>query len=133
MVLVDGHGLPIALSLHEAAKHEVTLAFDLSQKVLTKNPPKRIIGDKAYDSDPLDAELAAVGIEMIASHRKNRKKKRTQDVRKLRRQKRRWCVERYFAWLHNFRRLPIRYERKSKNYFAFVLLATVIIYIRYLF
>lgn len=133
MVLVEGHGLPIALSLHEAAKHEVTLALALSQKCLTREKPRRIIGDKAYDSDTLDSELAAVGIEMIAAHRKNRKKKRTQDGRKLRRQKRRWCVERYFAWLHNFRRLPIRYERKAKNYFAFVLLATVIIYIRYLF
>ena len=90
--------------------------------------------DKAYDSDTLDSELASVGIEMIAAHRKNRKKKRTQDGRKLRRQKRRWwCVERYFAWLHNFRRLPIRYERKSKNYFAFILFATAIIYINYLF
>ena len=73
MVLVDGHGLPVALSLHEAAKHEVTLVFGLSQKVLTKEKPKRIIGDKAYDSDPLDMKLASVGIEMIAAHRAARK------------------------------------------------------------
>ena len=83
--------VPIALSLHEAAKNEVTLAFGLSQKCLTWKKPERIIGDKAYDSDTLDSKLAADGIEMIAVHRKNRKKKRTQDGSKLRRQKLRWC------------------------------------------
>jgi hypothetical protein len=30
--------------------------------------PERLIGDKAYDSDPLDEELAAARIEMIAPH-----------------------------------------------------------------
>ena len=46
--------------------------------------PERLIGDRAYDSDPLDAELAKMGIEMIAAHRNNnRKKTKTQDGRKL--------------------------------------------------
>jgi hypothetical protein len=34
------------------------------------------VGDKAYDSDPLDEALLKEDIEMIAPHRKNRKKKR---------------------------------------------------------
>jgi hypothetical protein len=50
--------------------------------------------DRAYDSDPLDAQLKAEGIEMISPHRKGRKKPKTQDGRKLRRSKRRWRVER---------------------------------------
>ncbi len=50
---------------------------------------------------------------MIAPHRKNRKKKKTQDGRKLRRYKRRWKIERHFAWLSNFRRLVVRYEYKA--------------------
>ncbi len=117
----------------DAAPHEVGLVMELFEKCLTKEKSKRIIGDKAYDSDPLDEAFAKLGVEMIAPHRKNRKKDKTQDGRSLHRMKRRFCVERYFAWLHNFRRLPIRYERKSANYFGFVLLATIIIYIRYLF
>ena len=72
--------------------------------------PERLIGDRAYDSDPLDERMAEQGIEMIAPHRRNRHK-RTQDGRKLRRYLRRWKVERLFAWLGNFRRLPVRYER----------------------
>ena len=55
-----------------------------------------MIGDKAYDSDPLEEVLLEEGIEMIAPHRKNRKKPKTQDRRKLRRYKRRWKIERLF-------------------------------------
>lgn len=61
--------------------------------------PKRLVGDRAYDSDPLDAELAVQGVQMIAPHRSNRKKPKTQDGRVLRRYKRRWKVERLAAQL----------------------------------
>ena len=75
--------------------------------------PRRLIGDRAYDSDPLDATLSTKGIEMIAPHRRNRKRPKTQDGRKLRRYKKRWKVERLFAWLGNFRRLVVRYEQAN--------------------
>ena len=45
--------------------------------------PDRLVGDRAYDSDPLDETLEEQGIEMIAPHTKNRKKRKTQDGRKL--------------------------------------------------
>jgi IS5 family transposase len=59
--------------------------------------PENLIGDRAYDSDPLDAELRKDGIEMIAPHRGNRSKPPTQDRRRLSRYMRRWLVERFFA------------------------------------
>lgn len=134
MALVDPGGLPIALSLHEAKAHESTLVFDLVQGCFTTELPERVGGDKAFDSDPLDAKMAEVGVEMIAAHRSNRKpENRTQDGRKLRRLKRRWKVERFFSWLQNCRRLVVRYERKAKNYFGFVLLSAIIIHIKYRF
>ena len=61
--------------------------------------PERLIADLAYDSDPLDAQLATEGIELIAPHRANRVRPPTQDGRPLRRYARRWKVERLFAWL----------------------------------
>ena len=73
------------------------------------------------------------GIEMIAPHRRNRKKKRMQDGRKLRRYRRRWKVERLFAWLRSFRRLVVRYERYSSNYLGFVLLGSLVILLRTFF
>ena len=76
-----------------------------------------MIGDKAYDSDPLDTQLAdEFGIELIAPHRDNRVRPATQDGRALRRYKRRWVVERFFAWLHNSRRLVTRWERHVENF-----------------
>ena len=101
----------------------------LDQRFITEQPEK-LIGDRAYDSDPLDEELAAEGIEMIAPHRRNRKKAKTQDGRKLRRYKRRWKVERLFAWLGNFRRLVVRYEHRLENFVAFVKLGCIIILLR---
>jgi hypothetical protein len=38
--------------------------------------PENLIGDRAYDSDPLDEELRRDGIEMIAPHRSNRRRHR---------------------------------------------------------
>jgi hypothetical protein len=55
--------------------------------------PENLIGDRAYDSDKLDAEMRAQGTEMISPHRSNRVRKRTQDGRRLRRYERRWIVD----------------------------------------
>lgn len=83
--------------------------------------PERLIGDKAYDSNPLDAEMAQRGIRMISPNRTGTR--RTQDGRELRRYKRRWKVERLFAWFGFSRRLVTRYERYAANFEAFLHLA----------
>jgi transposase len=58
----------------------------------------------------LDQTLAEeYGVEMISPNRSNRKQK-TQDVRPLRRYRRRWEIERVFAWMQNYRRLVTRWE-----------------------
>jgi transposase len=90
-----------------------------------------LIADRAYDSDPLDQTLAREGIELIAPHRGNRVKPATQDGRALRRYRRRWKIERLFAWLQNFRRVATRYEYYAENYLGFVQLACVMILFRH--
>jgi transposase len=74
--------------------------------------------------------LASVGIEMIAPHRTNRKAPATQDGRPLRRYRRRWKMERLFAWLQNFRRLVVRHEYHAENFLGFVHLACILILLR---
>jgi transposase len=132
MALADASGLPISVCTASASPHEVSLVEETLRASFVEEKPERLIGDRAYDSDPLDAELREEGVEMIAPHRRNRKKKKTQDGRKLRRYKRRWKIERLFAWLHNFRRLVIRYERRAENYLGFVQLGCIVILLRYL-
>ena len=94
--------------------------------------PRRLVADRAYDSDPLRQQLAEQDIELISPHRRGRVRPKTQDGRKLRRYKRRWKVERLFAWLGNQRRLLVRWERYIENYLAFIHLACALILLRYL-
>lgn len=96
-----------------------------------KKLPKWLVGDRAYDSDSLDRNLAKRNINMIAPHRKNRlDETKTQDGRSLRRYKRRWAVERFFAWMQNYRRIVVRYEQYLENFIGFVQLAATAILLK---
>ena len=140
MVVVDGQGIPLASHLDSASPAEVKLLertldnIDVVGAEDADSPPhpERLILDRGYDSDPLRRRLADRGIEMICPHRKNRRRPKTQDGRKLRRYKRRWRVERTFAWLGNFRRLVVRYERTLRMYRAFFHVACLLITLRQL-
>jgi adenosylmethionine-8-amino-7-oxononanoate aminotransferase len=66
MAVADGSSLPIAVSLASASPHEVTLVEQTLEARFVEEKPKRLIGDRAYDSDPLDAKLGLQSIEMIA-------------------------------------------------------------------
>ena len=138
MVVADGQGLPLGNYLDSASKHEVGLIEPTLEQIAVPRPgrgrprknPTRLIYDKAADSDPLRARLARRGIELICPHRNNRKQPPTQDGRPLRRYKRRWKVERTFAWWGNFRRLVVRWEYHIQMYQAFVNLACLMIVLR---
>ena len=83
MVIADAHGLPLALHTASANPHEVTLVEATLAETLSGRRPRRLIGDRAYDSDPLDQKLSAQGIELIAPHRTNRRCSASQDGRPL--------------------------------------------------
>jgi transposase len=132
MAVADCTGLPVAINIASASPHEVTLAEPTIAKCfVTDENPARLIGDKAYDSDQLDFRLAAEhGIELIAPHKCNRQLSSTQDGRPLRRYKRRWKIERLFAWLQNFRRIRVRHDYYSQNFLGFVQLGCMMILLR---
>jgi transposase len=132
VAITDDHGLPLAVSVESASPHESQLVEGVLGQSFLDTLPARLIGDKAYDSDRLDRDLAErYGIEMIAPHRGQRRQP-TQDGRPLRRYRRRWRVERLFAWLHHFRRLVIRWEYHVENFFGMVRLGCMQILFRYL-
>ncbi len=94
--------------------------------------PEKLIGDRAYDSDPLDERLAReYGIELIAPHKINRSKPPTQDGRKLRRYKRRYRIERLWAWMKSFKRVATRWEHHAHNFLGMVQLACMLILLRH--
>lgn len=95
-----------------------------------RSKPRRLIADRAYDSDALRSRLKKRGIELICPHRRGRVRPPTQDGRALRRYRHRWIVERTIAWLTHFRRLVVRYERHLTMYQAFFHVACVMITLR---
>ena len=135
MALADGNGTPMAVLTESASVHEVKLIEPLVKRVRIprkgrgrpKTKSKRLIYDKAADSDPLRRRLQRRGTDLIVPHRDNRVKRPMQDGRKLRRYCRRWKIERTFAWIQNFRRLVVRYERKIEMFDAFLQLGCTII------
>jgi transposase len=130
MAIVDRHGLPLAVTTHAANHHEVTLVQLTFDFYMIEAKPENLIGDKAYDSDPLDAQLRDQGVEMISPHKSNRSKRKTQDGRRLRRYERRWIVERFFAWIQWQRRLLVRCEYYPTNFLGFVQLAALCILLK---
>ena len=65
MAVADGTGLPIAISVTSASPHEVTLVSETLNQRFVAEQPEKLIGDRTYDSDPLDEQLAAIGVEMF--------------------------------------------------------------------
>ncbi|GAA4648738.1 hypothetical protein GCM10023116_10110 [Kistimonas scapharcae] len=83
MAIADRNGLPVALWATSATPHETQLVEELLLQRSMSTLSKKLVGDRAYDSDPLDLTLAEQGIELIAPHRKTRVKPQTQDGRSL--------------------------------------------------
>jgi len=131
MAIADRSGLPVAAGIASASPHETTLVEETIDNGFLEHAPDRLIGDRAYDSNALDERLLQQrGIELIAPHLSTRRLK-TQDGRSLRRYKRRWLIERLFAWLQNYRRLVTRWERHAENFLGFVQLGCICILMRH--
>ena len=131
MAIAAVTSLPLAVNVDSASPHESQLVEETLAGSFLDELPARLIGDKAYDSDRLDQQLKQdYDIELIAPNRENRSP--TQDGRKLRRYKRRWRIERLFAWLQWFRRLVIRYEYHIEPFLGMVRLGCMKIMLRYL-
>ena len=139
MVVVDGRGVPLGIRLYAASPAEVRLAEETLETIRVgrrhqgghpRQKPERVIADKGYDSDALRERLRRRGITLIAPHRSNRRRTPPQDGRVLRRYRKRWIVERSIAWLGNFRRLVVRYDRSLTIYQAFIHIACFMIVLR---
>jgi transposase len=82
-----------------------------------------LVADKAYDSQALRDILRWLGIDPHIPRRR-------QSSRGL--GKTRWPVERTIAWLHQFRRLRTRWDRRVDFHQSFLTLAASIICYRLL-
>jgi len=129
-LLVDATGIPLACTLTGGNRNDVTQLLPLLEAVppvrgLVGRPrrrPEQIVGDRGYDHDRYRRELRRRGITPVIARRG------TEHGSGLGRW--RWVVERTFAWLHGFKRLLVRYERRADMHEGFLTLACCLICFR---
>lgn len=117
-LIVSKEGVPLAAVSAAASVGETKLVEPVLEQLNETSRgclnlwPVNLIGDKAYDSDPLRQTTASVGTRLLSPHRDNRRpESRTNDGRRMRRYRNRWKVERAFAHAGNYRRFLFRWER----------------------
>lgn len=131
--MADGAGLPISICIDEGPRHETKLVDKALDARFTRKVPTRLIGDKAYDSTNLQKRLKQRHVQLIApmitpkQGHQTHPTRRHQDRRPLRRYRRRWKVERLWAWLLRYRKITTRYECKAENFLGFLHLACAVI------
>ncbi|MCR4411017.1 MAG: IS5 family transposase [Thermoguttaceae bacterium] len=129
-LLVDGRGVPLAARLTGAHRHDVTQLVPLLQAIppvrgkpgQPRRYPCALYGDRAYDSQAVRTMLAGRRVRPYLARRN------TSHGSGL--GKYRWVVERSVAWIHGFRRLRLRWERRADIHQAFLTLAVCILCLR---
>lgn len=124
--MTDAAGVPLVAQVTAANEHDVKTALPLVVEIppvagkpgRPRQKPDTLVADKAFDCQPLRDLLGWLGIKAYIP-------KRGQDEHGL--GKFRWFIERTLSWLHQFRRLRIRWDRKPEIHQAFLSLASALI------
>jgi putative transposase len=86
---------------------------------------KSLTGDRGYDSDAFRNALMAKGIEPCIPPKKNRKVQHAYDEKLY---KKRHKIENSFAWLKDWRRIAMRYDRCAHTFFSAICIAAAFIF-----
>jgi transposase len=81
-----------------------------------------LIADKAYDAEDVIKAAHAKGMDVVIPPKSNRKSPREIDFFVY---QERHLVECFFARLKQYRRVATRYDKNATNFLAFVLIASV--------
>ena len=129
-LLVDATGIPLAWTVTGGNRNDVTQLVPLVERVppvrgkvgRPRRRPERVIADRGYDHDKYRRQLRERGITPEIARRQ------TEHGSGLGRA--RWVVERTFAWLHHFKRLLVRYDRRAEIHQAFLALGCCLVCFR---
>jgi putative transposase len=123
-IVVDTMGFLLAILVHSARLHDSQQAPHLLRRLLGKVPRLRVIfADKGYEGTPAGLIDRVFGWLWELVHR-------DPDQKGFVVLKKRWIVERTFAWLGGYRRLSKDYEELPKVSEAMVQLAAIRMMIR---
>jgi transposase len=129
-VLTDANGIPLNAILTGANRHDATQLLPLVDSTPSvagkpghpKKRPASLYADRAYDSTQHRDELRHRGID---PHLAKRNTPHGSGLGLYR-----WVAERTLSWLHQFRRLRIRFERRPDIHEAFLALGESLICFR---
>ena len=132
-LLTEGGGVPIGLAVEGANRNDFKMVRETIESMPIARPqptpeqPQGMCLDKGYDYDEVRDLLAEFG---FTAHIRAR----GEEVKALRHEAgfraRRWVVERTHSWMNRFRRVLIRWDKKVRNYVAFLHLACAYITFR---
>jgi len=83
----------------------------------TEEEPQGMCMDKGYDFQEVRDTLIEFG---FTAHIRSRGEEAKELAAEAGKRARRWVVERTHSWMNRFRRIFIRWEKKSQNYLAFL-------------
>jgi len=119
--LSEAHGLPIGVEVFPANMNDKILVEPVLAGATFGLPkPKNIIGDAQYNSQDLSKRLFKKYHIHFSAPRMRNATNKFQDGRRLRRNKRRWKIERSLSWLRARRRIECRWDRFAENFLSFV-------------
>lgn len=132
-LLTDGQGVPVGLVVEGANRHDMKLVQATLDSIVVTRPeptpdqPQGLCLDKGYDYDEVRALVAEFG---FTAHIRPRDEEARDLARDANHRARRWVVERTHSWMNRFRRILVRWEKKSQNYLAFLHFACALIAFR---
>ncbi len=127
MLAVDRHSTPLALTVRSAQQSEMKLALEVVDRIPKK--PKRLVADRGYDWKQLRQDLRARNITPYIPRRQGWKSKKKYPMSNRLKYwyRQRWVAERPFAWLQNYRKITVRWERSLTTYTGLMHVAIVMI------
>jgi transposase len=115
-LLTDGHGIPLAVVIEGANRHDMKLARPTLESLKVERPsllavwPQGLCMDKGYDYPQIQQLAVELGYRPHIRWRGEEKQQRKKGQRA-----RRWVVERTHSWLNRFRGLLIRWAKKQRT------------------
>ena len=139
MLAVDGSGIPLNLLTEAANISEYQLALETIDGIFVatrplhpKKRPDVLVADKGYDAGWLREALSRRTIRPYIPKRRKKGEREEPSYNNTIQQfyATRWIVERTNAWLQNYRRITVRWDRFADSYEAFIELACILICLR---
>jgi transposase len=126
-LICGGHGVPLAIQLTGVNRNDSQQALALVDSIpglqgargRPRCRPDCVLGDRGYDAQAIRQGLHDRGIVSLLAMRNTEHGSGLGQWR--------WVVERTFAWLNQFRRLRVRYEKRADIHEAFLSLGCALI------